>query len=102
MIYVLTDNAGHVKVGRAKAPNLIQRMRDLQTGDAHPHTVVLLVRLASQGAEVACERVFHRAFAPWAVGGGAGSEWYTPRPELWAWCHALCQQAHMAVGLGAP
>lgn len=85
MLYVIADGKGRVKIGITRTPTT--RFRDLQTGDADRHGLVLLLGLQTLTEEARLEANFHAAFGRFRCPGGR--EWYVLVPELRAWAQAL-------------
>jgi hypothetical protein len=70
-VYFIADGAGHVKIGYAE--NVGARLTELQTGNAHPLTVLATVR-----GSCGLERALHARFADHRIRG----EWFRLVPEI--------------------
>ena len=75
-VYFITDGHGHIKIG--KADDVVQRLKELQTGNPYRLTVLLTVMLESPIYAFELELELHKKFDEYRLEG----EWFESEPVL--------------------
>ena len=69
-VYFVTDNQGHIKIGKANDPNA--RMKELQIGNPYPLSQILNIYVESEAMAFEMENAIHKHLRNFQMEG----EWF--------------------------